>query len=62
MNRSFYVVMIPVLLVTLGYVLTLRHLGFAPGYPRLIIAMTVFFGLIWWLGSRTMRKSKSGVR
>ncbi len=62
MNRSFYVVMVPVLLVTLGYVLTLRHLGFAPGYPRLIIAMTVFFGLIWWLGRRTMRKSKPGVR
>ena len=39
MNRSFFIVMIPVLLVALGYVPMLRHLGFAPGYPRLFVAM-----------------------
>ena len=50
--------MIPVLLVALGYVLVLRHMGFPPGYPRLIVAMALFFGMIWWLGRRTTRKSK----
>jgi hypothetical protein len=58
MNRSYYVVMIPVLLVTLGYVLVLRHMGIPPGYPRLIIAMTLFFGFIWYFGRRTTRKHK----
>ncbi len=58
MNRSFFIVMVPVLLVALGYVLVLRHLGFAPGYPRLFVAMTLFFGAIWWLNRRTARKAK----
>jgi len=52
--------MIPVLLVALGYVLMLRHLGFAPGYPRLFVAMALFFGAIWWLNRRAARRSKPG--
>ena len=62
MNRSFFIVMIPVLLVALGYVMVLRHMGFPPGYPRLIVAVTLFFGAIWWLGRRTARKTKPDVR
>ena len=62
MNRSFFVVMIPALLIALGYIIVLRHMGFPPGYPRLIVAVTVFFGVIWWLGRRTARKTKPGVR
>ncbi len=60
MNRSYYIVMFPVLLVALGYVLVLRHMGIPPGYPRLILAMTLFFGSIWWFGRRTLRKPKPG--
>ena len=59
MNRSFYIIMIPVLLVALGYILVFRYVGLAPGYPRLIIAVTLFFGAIWWLGRRTARKAGS---
>jgi len=62
MNRSFTIIMIPVLLVALGYVLVLRHMGVPPGYPRLIVAMLLFFGMIWWLGRRTIRKSKPDAR
>jgi Flp pilus assembly protein TadB len=62
MNRSFTIIMIPVLLVTLIYVLVLRHLGYPPGYPRLVAAIVIFFGMIWWLGRRTNRKSKSDAR
>jgi hypothetical protein len=60
MNRSLYIIMVPVLLVVLGYIVMLRHLGLPPGYPRLVIAMTVFFGLIWWLGRRRASKAGSG--
>jgi hypothetical protein len=60
MNRSFYIVMVPVLLVALGYILVFRHMGIAPGYPRLIIAMAVFFGAIWWLGRKAARKTGPG--
>ena len=57
MNRSISIIMVPVLLVTLGYILVLRHIGIAPSYPRLFVAMAAFFGAIWWLGSRTARKT-----
>ena len=56
MNRSFYIIMIPVLLVALGYILVFRYIGIAPGYPRLFLAMTLFFAAIWWLGRRTSHK------
>src|SRR6266436_4715438 len=44
-------------LVTVGYIFVFRHIGVAPGYPRLLVAMAVFFGAIWWLGRRTARKA-----
>ena len=59
MYRAFFVVMIPVVLVALGYVVALRYLGFSPGYLRLFVAVTLFFGAIWWLGRRNARKAKS---
>jgi hypothetical protein len=57
MNNSIYIVLVPSLLVAMGYVLVLRHMGYAPGYPRLIIAMTVFFGAIYWLSRRAAKKA-----
>ncbi len=51
--------MIPALLVAAGYIVVLRYMGIAPGYPRLIVAMTLFFGAIYWLSRRASRKTKS---
>jgi hypothetical protein len=59
MNRAFFIVLIPALLVALGYVLILRYLGVPPGYRRLFVAMTVFFGAIYWLAWRSARKAKA---
>ena len=59
MNRSFFIIMIPALLVAAGYIFVLRYMGIAPGYPRLIIAMILFFGTIYWLSRRTGRKANS---
>jgi ABC-type spermidine/putrescine transport system permease subunit II len=60
MNRALYIVVIPVLLVALGYIFVFRYLGLAPGYPRLIVSLTVFFTAAWWLTRRAARKPKSG--
>jgi len=57
MNRSFLIIFIPALLVAAGYIFVLRYLGFSPGYPRLIVAMVLFFGAIYWLSRRGARKS-----
>ncbi len=59
MNRAFFIILIPVLLVAIGYIVVLRSMGFAPGYGRLIIAATLFLGAIWWAGRRTARKADS---
>jgi hypothetical protein len=59
MNRSLFIIMIPALLVAAGYIVVLRYMGIAPGYPRLIVAMTLFFGAIYWLSRRASRKTKS---
>jgi hypothetical protein len=49
--------MIPALLVAAGYIVVLRYMGIAPGYPRLIMAMVLFFGAIYGLSRRTARKA-----
>ena len=52
--------MIPALLVAVGYIVVLRYMGIAPGYPRLVMAVVVFFGLIYWLSRRSGSKAGSG--
>ncbi len=59
MNRAFFIIMIPALLVAAGYIVVLRTMGIAPGYPRLIVAMAFFFGMICWLSRRSGSKAKS---
>jgi len=49
MNRAFLIILIPALLVATGYVVVLRFMGIAPGYPRLVIALVIFFGAVYWL-------------
>ena len=59
MNRSIYIILVPALLVAAGYIVVLRMMGLSPGYPRLIGAMVLFFGGIYWLSKRSARKAKS---
>ena len=60
MNRAFLIIMIPALLVALGYIVVFRYMGIAPGSARLVIAMILFFGAIYWLSRKTMRKANPG--
>ena len=60
MNRSLLIILIPALLVAIGYVVVLRMMGVSPGYPRLVIAMVLFFGGIYWLSKRSGKKAKPG--
>jgi threonine/homoserine/homoserine lactone efflux protein len=59
MNRAFYIIMVPALLVAAGYIALFRAMGVAPSYLRLGIAMTLFFGAIYWLSRRASRKARS---
>ena len=59
MNRSIFIILIPALLVAAGYIVVLRLMGIAPGYPRLAV-MLLFFGAIYWLSRRSGKKAKTG--
>jgi hypothetical protein len=59
MNRSIYIILVPALLVAAGYIVVLRMMGVAPGYSRLIVAMILFFGSIYWFSRRSSKKVKS---
>jgi ABC-type spermidine/putrescine transport system permease subunit II len=60
MNRSILIILIPALLIAVGYIIVLRMMGVPPGYPRLIIAMILFFGGIYWLSKRSAKKANTG--
>jgi ABC-type spermidine/putrescine transport system permease subunit II len=59
MNRSLLIILVPALLVAAGYIVVLRYLGYAPGYLRLVVAMTLFFGAIYWLSRKSGHKVKT---
>jgi len=52
MNRGFLIILIPAILVAIGYIVIFRYVGVTPGYVRLAGAMIVLFGGMWWFGSR----------
>jgi hypothetical protein len=58
-NRAFYIIFVPVLLVMLGYIAVFRSMGLSPGYPRLVIAVLVVAAAIWRLRYKVPRKTSS---
>jgi hypothetical protein len=60
MNRSLLIILVPAVLVAGGYIVVLRQMGAAPGYPRLAVAVALFFGGTWWLGRRSAKKPGPG--
>ena len=60
MNRAFYIIFVPVLLVMMGYIAVFRSMGLSPGYPRLVVAVLLFAAAVWWLGRLVARKTSSG--
>lgn len=60
MNASIFIILIPALLVAAGYIVVLRLMGIAPGYPRLAVATVLFFGAIYRLSRRSGKKAKTG--
>ena len=49
MNRAFLIILVPAILVALGYVLVFRFLVLSPGYLKFILGGLVFLGAAYWL-------------
>jgi ABC-type glycerol-3-phosphate transport system permease component len=62
MNRAFAIILIPALLVAVGYVIVFRSMGVSPAYWRLALPVAALGGALWWLGRRTARKTGSGAQ
>ena len=58
-NRAFFIILTPALLVAAGYIIVFRYIGLAAGYARLIVASILFFGMIYWLSQRSGRETNS---
>ncbi|HYT21460.1 MAG TPA: hypothetical protein VEW05_14690 [Candidatus Polarisedimenticolia bacterium] len=59
MNRAFFIILTPALLVAAGYIIVLRYMGVAPGYAPLVVTVILFFSMIYWLSQRGGRKANS---
>ncbi|PYT74867.1 MAG: hypothetical protein DMG39_01590 [Acidobacteria bacterium] len=60
MNRALLIILIPAILVALGYVLVFRFLGLSAGYSRLILGGVIFFIAAYWLWPRKARGRAKG--
>ena len=58
MNRAIYIIMVPVVLVAVGYILIFRSLGLAPGYSRLLVAMALLVSVAWWMVRKSAKTSR----
>lgn len=49
MNRAFLIILVPAILVTIGYVLVFRFLGLSLVYLRFVLGGVVFLAAAYWL-------------
>lgn len=62
MNKSFFLVLVPPLLVVAGYLALFHYMKIEPRYFRLFVATAGFFGALWWVRRRGTRKAKPAGR
>jgi hypothetical protein len=59
-NRAFYIILIPEVLVAIGYVVVFGLMGGTPtAYWRLILPFAFVGGTLWWFGRGAARKKGS---
>lgn len=57
MNRAFLIVLVPVVLVAIGYVVVFRSMGVSPGYWRLMAPAAILGGAMWWMVRKKIAKT-----
>ena len=55
MNRAFLIILVPTILVALGYVLVFRFLGLSLGYLRFLLGGVIFLAAAYWLWPKKPR-------
>ena len=62
MNRALLIILVPALLVAIGYVMVFRLLGESPQYWRLLVPIVALGGALLWFAFRSTRKQDSDAR
>ncbi|MGB2622105.1 MAG: hypothetical protein WA857_13445 [Candidatus Acidiferrum sp.] len=62
MNRAYYIIVIPAVLVAIGYVVVFHRMGLSPTYWILIFPAALLGAAVWWLRRRTMGNAGSSVQ
>ena len=58
MNRAFFIILIPPLLVLIGYVVVFRAMGgVGPAYWRVILPVVLLGGALWWVSRKSEKKT-----
>lgn len=57
MNRAFLIVLVPVVLVAIGYVVVFRSMGVSPDYWRLMAPAAILGGAMWWMVRKKIAKT-----
>lgn len=56
MNRAYFIILIPALLVLIGYVLVFRMIGIALPYPAVLAPVVLLAAIVVWLLKRSIKK------
>jgi len=62
MNRAYFIIMIPALLVLIGYVLVFRMIGIALPYPAVVAPIVLLAVIVVWMVKRSMKKSGASTK
>lgn len=62
MNRAYFIILIPALLVLIGYVLVFRMIGIALPYPVLIVPPVLLVVAVIWMVKNAAKKTSAGTK
>jgi ABC-type glycerol-3-phosphate transport system permease component len=62
MNRAYFIILIPALLVLIGYVLVFRMIGIALPYPAVIAPVVLLVAIVVWMVKRGMKKVRPSTK
>ena len=57
MNRAYLIILVPAVLVSIGYVVVFRAMGVSPAYWILIFPAAILGGATWWLAKKREAKT-----
>ena len=62
MNRAYFIILVPALLVLMGYMLVFRMIGVSLPYPVLIVPAALVAAVAGWMLKRSAKKTSTSAK